>query len=51
MPANAINGRVIYVYYPLSQFDDIIGIFRYQRGFNVSVDTDAHVGAINCAVD
>jgi hypothetical protein len=51
MPANAINGSVIYVYYPLSQFGDIIGIFRYEKALIVSIDTDTHVASISGEVD
>ena len=51
MPANAVHSGVLYLYYPLSQFGDIIGIFRYEKAFTVSLDTDTNVGAITSAVD
>ena len=51
MPANAVNSGVLYLYYPLSQFGDIIGIFRYEKVLGVYLDTDTNVGAISCPVD
>ena len=51
LPANAVHSGVLYLYYPLSQFGDIIGIFRYEKAFGISLDTDTNVGAITSAVE
>jgi len=41
---------VLYFCFPLSQFGDIIGIFRYQKGITISLDTDTPVSNIGVAV-
>jgi hypothetical protein len=51
LPANAVHDGAIYLYFPLSQFGDIIGIFRYEKAINISLDTDSNVGEINNAVE
>ena len=51
MPANAVHDGVIYLYFPLSQFGDIIAMFRYEKALNISLDTDSNVGEINNAVE
>jgi hypothetical protein len=51
LPANAVHSGVVYLYFPLSQFGDIIGIFRYEKALNLSLDTDTLVGEIGCEVD
>jgi hypothetical protein len=51
MPANAIHSGAPYLYYPLSQFGDIIGIFRYEKALNLYLDTDTNVGGITSAVE
>jgi hypothetical protein len=51
LPANAVHSGVLYLYFPLSQFGDIIGIFRYEKAINISLDTDTSVGEINNAVE
>ena len=50
LPANADHSGVLYLYFPLSQFGDIIGIFRYQKGITISLDTDTLVGEIGVEV-
>ena len=47
LPANAVYSGAPYIYYPLSQFGDIIGILRYEKPLGLYVDTDSHVGAIS----
>ena len=51
MPANAVHSGVLYLYYPLSQFDDVIGIFRYEKALSAYLDTGTNVGAIISAVE
>jgi hypothetical protein len=51
LPANAVHSGVLYLYYPLSQFGDIIDIFRYEKALNIYLDTDTNVGGINGAVE
>ena len=50
MPANAVHSGVLYLYYPMSQFDDIIGIFRYEKSLNFYLDTSTNVGGFNNAM-
>ena len=50
MPANAVHSGVLYLYYPLSQFGDISGMFRYEKVLNISLDTSSNVGGINNAM-
>jgi hypothetical protein len=51
MPANAVRDGTPYLYYPLTQFGDIIGIFRYEKALGVYLDTETNVGAITGAVE
>jgi len=51
LPSNAVHDGVIYLYFPLSQFGDIIGMFRYEKALNISLDTDTNIGEINNAVE
>jgi len=46
MPANAVNSGAPYVYYPLSQFGDVITTLRYEKPLSMYVDSDSHIGAI-----
>ena len=50
MFANAVHGGIPYLYFPMSQFGDVIGIFRYEKLLVISLDTDTNVGSIHGAV-
>ena len=49
IPANAVYSGAPYIYYPLSQFGDVIGTLRYEKPLSLYLDTDSHVGAITTA--
>jgi hypothetical protein len=51
LPANAVHDGAPYLYYPLNQFGDIIGIFRYQKPIGISLDTDTLIGSVYCVQD
>jgi hypothetical protein len=46
IPANALYSGAPYVYYPLSQFGDVITTLRYEKPLSMYVDSDSHIGAI-----
>jgi len=46
IPANTLNAGAPYVFYPLSQFKDIVDILRYEKPLGIYVDPDSHLGAI-----
>jgi hypothetical protein len=47
MPANTLNAGAPYIFYPLSQFIDVIDVLRYEKPLGIYVDTDSHVGALS----
>jgi hypothetical protein len=51
LPANAVYSGAPYLYFPLSQFGDIIGILRYEKAISFSLDTATLVGEIGGEVD
>lgn len=46
LPPNAVYSGAPYIYFPLSQFGDIIGILRYQKPLTISLDTDSLIGGL-----
>jgi hypothetical protein len=46
IPANTTYSGAPYIYYPLSQFGDVIGILRYEKPLSLYVDTVSHVAAV-----
>ena len=46
LPANTLNSGAPYIFFPLSQFGDIIDILRYEKPLGLYVDSDSHVGAL-----
>jgi hypothetical protein len=52
LPANAVHDGAPYLYYPLSQFGDIVGILRYQKKpITLYLDTDSSVGGLLCGAN
>ncbi|HTP47628.1 MAG TPA: hypothetical protein VMQ50_11990 [Casimicrobiaceae bacterium] len=51
LPTNAVHDGAPYLYYPLSQFGDIIGILRYQKPLSLDLDSDSLVGGLYSAAD
>ena len=47
MGTNTFSNGVVDLFYPLSQFGDVIGMFRYEKILTFSLDTSTHVGGIN----
>jgi hypothetical protein len=47
LPANTLNSGAPYIFFPLSQFGDIIDVLRHEKPLGLYVDSDSHVGAIS----